>query len=633
MSVGRLRVMYIAALLGIGAMAVWKFTSTNVLLTRLESSGSEIDTAGRQRMLCQQIAKAALKFEHAASHSAAVESHDELSESLDLFVRSHQALRYGTEIDGLPLNPPPPAVREAFDRLEPHFARFTGAAYTLLEWEVSHGFADSDAPEVRNAIDTVLAADSVYVEKMDAIVAMYASELDRVVHRLMTSKMLLLFVTFGILLLEAGLVFEPAVRRLRRQMVHLETARADAERLSQAKSGFLANMSHELRTPMTAITGYAELLLDPEQTPADRSSHVAMIRRAAGHLTSVIDDVLDMSSIESGRLAIHPAPVDPAELVRDVVGVMTVVAEGRGLGLEASASGPLPRRFRADPVRVRQILVNLISNGVKFTESGGVRVRAGVDDRSGEGWVWFEVEDSGIGISADALERVFEPFVQCEASTTRRFGGSGLGLSISRRLAEQMGGSLTARSSLGSGSVFRLELPAGPAAALELAEADLSRETARRADAEQQRETENVPGPACTPGPLKGLRVLIADDSSDNRRLLSHHLRRGGAEVEAVENGRQAVDRVTDTDRGAFDLLLIDMHMPEMDGPEAIRELRRLGCRLPMLVVTANVMAEDRAVCERAGCDAVLTKPISAAELVGACLRWVGADGGAARAA
>jgi signal transduction histidine kinase/ActR/RegA family two-component response regulator len=393
----------------------------------------------------------------------------------------------------------------------------------------------------------------------------------------------------------------------------LATANQAAEAASQAKSEFLANMSHELRTPLTAILGFAEVLRD-ESGPAEGESRrqaVDTITRNGEHLLQLINDILDLSKIEAGRLEIDPRPCDPRKIVDDCVALMNVRAAAKGLALGVDCDPALPCRIQSDPTRIRQVLLNLLGNAIKFTEQGEVRLSAAFA-AAPEPSIAFDVRDTGIGMTPQQAAAIFEPFRQAEASTARRFGGTGLGLTISRRLTEMLGGCLQlVESQPGAGSRFRAVI----AAAAPADETDPAEGPGR----------EPEPDDALPAGPrtLAGCRILFAEDGPDNQRLISHLLRKAGAEVALAADGAEAVDRALGAAAAGqpFDVILMDMQMPVMDGYEASRRLRAGGYTGPIIALTAHAMSGDREKCLAAGCTDYATKPIDRARLIAAIAR------------
>ncbi len=396
----------------------------------------------------------------------------------------------------------------------------------------------------------------------------------------------------------------------------LERERAAAQAANHAKSEFLANMSHEIRTPMTAILGYADQLLEPDQTASDRQNAVNVIRRNGAHLLSVINDILDLSRIEAGEMPVELVPCSPCQILADVASLMRVRAKERGLKFELRTDGAIPQAIRTDPTRLRQILINLVGNAIKFTEAGWVRLVARlVDPPASPGpRMRFEVVDSGIGMSPQEIAKLFHPFTQADASTTRRFGGSGLGLTISQRLAVALGGEITVDSSPGRGSLFAATIATGPLDGVRL--------VTDCAEALAEPEPTAAPAQAIR---LRG-RILLAEDGPDNQALISGYLRKAGADVTVAENGKAAVRAVQEAraaGRG-FDLILMDMQMPELDGYGATAKLRGSGFAAPIVALTAHAMAAECDRCLQAGCTGYLSKPIKADALLRAVHGYLG---------
>lgn len=394
---------------------------------------------------------------------------------------------------------------------------------------------------------------------------------------------------------------EEQASQLEKHARELEGAKAAAEAASRAKGEFLANMSHEIRTPMTAILGYADLLIDNGLDTPDATQHLATIRRNGEHLLGLINDILDLSKIESGRMEVERLPISPVAVAREVQDLLRGRATAQRVDLRVNLASELPRTIASDAVRLRQVLVNLVGNAIKFTPGGTVTL--GVRSSADRTMLQFEVADTGIGMSAEQMAKLFQAFSQADASTTRKFGGTGLGLAISKRLAQMLGGDITVASEEGRGSTFTFSV-------------------AIDASAVEWTSAEPVGGPAVAGASatvsLAGRRILLAEDGPDNQRLISFHLKKAGAQVEIVDNGRAAVDAALGAVSAgqAFDVVLMDMQMPILDGYSASTELRSRGYVGPIVALTAHAMSSDRDKCLAAGCSDYLTKPIDKVALI-----------------
>ncbi|MFO0782733.1 MAG: ATP-binding protein [Phycisphaerales bacterium] len=408
-------------------------------------------------------------------------------------------------------------------------------------------------------------------------------------------------------------------------------ARAEAVAAAYSKSAFLANMSHEIRTPMTAILGFADMLAEPGLSEEEKRGVVSSIRRNSEHLLKIINDILDISKIEAGGMTVEVLPCNPAMLVEDLAAFMRPRAAALGLDLHVEVRDDVPETIRTDPTRLRQILTNLIGNAIKFTQHGGVHVAveavaAGephaqrhdpepADAPPAARRIRFRVSDTGIGMAADQVARLFRPFTQGDVSTTRRFGGTGLGLTISRRLARMLGGDITVRSTPGAGSTFTVEIGVEAEARAGVGAPEVPSATAAAGSTAPAK-----PGTSASPSPPSTgpIRILLAEDGEDNQRLISFHLKRGGMVPTLAENGRVACELVEAAMRSSqpFDAVLMDMQMPEVDGYEATRRLRQMGYAGPIVALTAHAMTGDRERCLAAGCDEYLTKPIDRTLLV-----------------
>jgi CheY-like chemotaxis protein len=371
-------------------------------------------------------------------------------------------------------------------------------------------------------------------------------------------------------------------------------------------------MSHEIRTPMTAIMGFADLLMANLEKPENLDA-ASTIRRNGEHLLSLINDILDLSKIEAGKLAVELVSCSPVAIVEDVLSLMRVRATEKGIGLAVEYDGPMPETVASDPTRLRQILVNLVGNAVKFTEVGSVRLisRLVSADRPA---LQFDIVDTGIGMTPEQRERLFRPFSQADTSMARKFGGTGLGLTISKRLAEVLGGDVSiVESTPGVGTRFRLTIDPGPLEGVRMIDPGQDLKAA------QQVALPALPtAKPASPTPLKDRRILLAEDGPDNQVLIAYVLRKAGADVTIVENGKLAAEAaLRAVEAGApFDVVLMDMQMPVLDGYEATALLRAEGYRGTIIALTAHAMAGDREKCLQFGCDDYATKPIDRAKLI-----------------
>jgi PAS domain S-box-containing protein len=392
----------------------------------------------------------------------------------------------------------------------------------------------------------------------------------------------------------ANLQLRLEVTERQRIAEELRAATSAAEAANDAKSNFLANTSHEIRTPLTSILGYADLLAERQLEPADHDRYVDVVRQNAQHLLALIDDLLDLSRAEMGKVRVILGEQSPREVAQQAIELLHPRAAEKEIALILRIDPETPPTIQTDGVRLRQILLNLLSNAIKFTARGSVTLTLRMaPQREGEPpMLRFEVADTGIGMAQEHLQSIFEPFYQVEQGNTRRFGGFGLGLAISRQLSHQMGGELSVKSAPGAGSTFSLDLPAAQNPALPSRQA------------------------AASPPPALAAHVLLADDTPNIRMLVSEYLSRAGARVKAVSNGAEAVEAIrqslaaTDAEAEAFDLVILDLHMPELDGASAMKRMKVLGYSGPVVGLTADYLEKTPDQWTREGWDAMAAKPI-----------------------
>lgn len=385
---------------------------------------------------------------------------------------------------------------------------------------------------------------------------------------------------------------------LQDQVKELERLRRDADAANLAKSQFLANMSHEIRTPLSAVMGFADLLTRDQVTEKEREECAAAVKRNGDLLMRLIDDILDLSKIEANKLELDEEEFSLSELLREIDSTMSFRAHEKGVELNFAPFSFKQDSFVSDTVRIKQVLLNIIGNAIKFTKSGGkVTVEPSVSEIGSRYKLEVKVKDNGIGLTEEQAKNLFQPFSQADTSTKRKFGGSGLGLTISREIAIATGGDIRILSSApGVGTTFQIEIYF-----------DANQVTNSKSTRPQ-----NLPGQAEGSAYLKGLKILAVDDSPDNLTLISMYLKNSGADVTYAES---AISAIAEAEKKAFDIILMDIQMPGMDGHEATEKIRKQGFKNPIVALTAHVLREEHEKCRASGCNDVLTKPISRATL------------------
>jgi PAS domain S-box-containing protein len=409
---------------------------------------------------------------------------------------------------------------------------------------------------------------------------------------------------------EMMLILEYRQQNLEKALKDISQAKKEAEAANEAKSQFLANMSHEIRTPLNSIIGFSEILMQ-EELAEEHKEHLRIVYNSGKHLLRLIGDILDFSRIEAGKMNIEMEQCSLGQLIAKIESMMQPFATEKGLTFEIREKGDLPANIATDAAHLQQCLINLVNNAIKFTEQGHIYVNISLEDKDSKPRIRFEVEDTGTGIAPESQQKIFEPFVQEDGSTSRKYGGTGLGLTITRKLAELLGGELTLTSEKGKGSVFSLVIPAG----VDLATQPLlERQKISDDTSTDTSEAKHARFSGC---------VLVTEDVKSNQMFMKALLERMGLKITIAENGAEAVDKALGQ---KFDLIFMDIQMPQVNGYEATRILRSKGIKTPIVALTAGAMEGDDKKCIEAGCDDYLSKPIEHSKLIEALSKYLEND-------
>ena len=613
----RLTLLYIVALSAVALLSLAGQAVVRLYFDRQMSDSQVINIAGRQRMLSQRIAKAVLAANRATVPQELAARHRELRNTLALWERCHRGLQEGDAELGLP-GANSTEIKRMFADLEPSFRGMFAPATRICEWRAGAKRSMSPyAPRSLHAaardVAEVMRYEKGFLQGMDGITARYTSEASRRVVQVERIELGLLVVTLCVLLLEGLFVFRPAVRRIREMLAaiqatgaKLEAARDAAESANQAKSRFLAVTSHELRTPLHALLGTAEQLQKTQLSVAQQEG-IAIIHDAGKILLALVNDLLDLSRIESGKLELRMQSARIAEVFDHALGMVRPAAMCKGLELSANIGSDVPSAIVTDSLRLGQVLVNLLGNAVKFTPPGGtINVECGLAGASaGMTRLRFTVADTGIGIPPEEQLRIFESFAQVDSAINRSQSGAGLGLAISRRLVELLGGKLELQSEVGRGSRFSFTLTC------QVAEG-MAWSTEQGAGSK----TSDPPLPA----PRSNGTILVVDDAAANRYLAETMLRGAGYDVDVVSSG---VDVMPSMAAKSYRAMLLDVHLPGMDGFEVAQAVRRFEsqagrCRTPIIALTADTLPETKSRLLAHSFDLVLHKPASEGEVLAA---------------